>query len=140
LEELVKPLSWTDRLEKLSIPVVKKTDTEDLTRSIEKQLTGNISTSERDDAVSNTMQETDVKPMTERPEVMGTIPQWIMTLRAYFKEIIEERAIHFGNIRLQLELPEKVDARLLRMIFLSIPVIISEMLRRDLDRKSLLSS
>jgi len=173
LEELVKPLSWTDRLEKLSIPAAKKTDTEDLTRSIEKQLTGITSASERDDAMSNTMQETDVKPMTERPEVMGTIPQWIMTLRAYtvalknleniprekkefhvqrvlqgwstvilygciaFKEIIEERAIHFGNAHLKIELPEKVDARLLRMIFLTIPVLISEMLRRDLGSQKL---
>lgn len=54
-----------------------------------------------------------------------------------FKEIIEERQIQFGNVRLEVALPEKVDARLLRMIFLSIPVFVSEMLRRDLGSQKL---
>ncbi len=40
-------------------------------------------------------------------------------------------------MKFKLELPEKVDSKLLRMIFLSIPVAISDLLRRDLGSQKL---
>ncbi|UYO41489.1 metallophosphoesterase [Rhodopseudomonas palustris] len=174
LAELFQPLAWTDRLEKLSIPAAKKTDTEVLTKSIETQLTGGISAHDRDRAIAETTSdEKDVRPLRERPGRWGTIPRWFLTLRAYtvalknleniskqdkeqhiknvlqgwssvilyaciaFAKVIEEREIQLGNVHLILELPPKVDARLLRMIFLSIPIYISDLLRRDLGSQKL---
>ncbi|WP_198164231.1 hypothetical protein, partial [Bradyrhizobium jicamae] len=54
-----------------------------------------------------------------------------------FKEIIETRELRIGNMKLVVELPEKVDARTIRLIFLNIPVIVSEMVRRDLGSQKL---
>src|SRR5229473_1989984 len=44
---------------------------------------------------------------------------------------------NIGSMKFKLELPEKVDSKLLRMIFLSIPVAISDLLRRDLGSQKL---
>ena len=173
LEEYVKPLAWTDRLEKLTLPTVKKNETEAFTEGIERQLTSNMSAQKRDEAVSDGQASTDVRPDLKRPEVVGTIPLWILTLRAYtvslknlenipkakkefhlqrilegwstvmlyaciiFKEVIENRNLQVGNVKFKFDIPDKADARLLRMIFLHIPVIISDWVRRDLGSQKL---
>jgi hypothetical protein len=163
-----------DRLEKLSIPAAKKTDTEEFTSNIERQLTGDTSAEARDEALSSDEEPRhDVKPHRERVVMVGTLPRWVFTLRAYtvglknlenipkgkkeehlrkvlegwsklilygclaFKEVIEEREIEVGGTKLKIELPEKVDARVIRSMFLTIPVLISELLRRDLGSQKL---
>jgi hypothetical protein len=172
LEAIVKPLAWTDRLEKLTIPAVKKADIDSFADRINRQLTSDMPPQERDEAMEQRDQPA-VKPASRREEVLGILPRWILTLRAYtvslknlenirkekkeqhlkrvlhgwstiilygciaFKEVIETREISIGNTRYKLELPEKVDARLLRLIFLSIPVAISDALRQDLGSQKL---
>src|SRR5262249_66612 len=54
-----------------------------------------------------------------------------------FKEVIDQRKIEIGNMKFTIELPDKIDARLLRLIFLSIPVAVSDILRRDLGSQKL---
>jgi len=82
LEAIVKPLAWTDRLEKLAIPAIKKADKNGFTDSINRQLTGNMPTEQRDEALDHA-EDPDVKPLSSRPDVLGILPQWILTLRAY---------------------------------------------------------
>lgn len=174
LEALVTPLSWTDRLEKLSVPAVKKTDVEAFTSNIEKQLTNGATPAERDEEFSKQVSdEENVRPQTHRPEVIGLLPNWVMSLRAYtvalknleniprekkeqhlsriltgwsklalyacivFKNAIEKRQLQIGDMILEIDLPAKLDARILRMFFLTIPVYVSELLRRDLGSQKL---
>jgi hypothetical protein len=174
LEKQVEPLAWTDRLEKLSIPAAKKTDTEEFTSNIQRQLTDDTSARARDEALSSDKDDAqDVKPHPTREAMIGTFPRWISTLRAYtvalknlenipkgkkeehlrnvlegwskvilygcvaFKEIIEVRELEMAGTKIKIELPDKVDARLIRSIFLSIPIAISELLRRDLGSQKL---
>jgi hypothetical protein len=174
LEALLTALSWTDRLETLSVPAVKKTDVEAFTKSIETQLTKAASPEERDEEISKQVADKeDVKPQAQRPEVVGILPNWVLSLRAYtvalknleniprekkekhlsnilagwsklilyacivFKNVIEKRRLEIGDMNFEIELPPKVDARLLRMFFLSIPVYISEVMRRDLGSQKL---
>ncbi|WP_136624206.1 hypothetical protein [Bradyrhizobium centrolobii] len=62
---------------------MKKTDVEEFTSSIEKQLTS-ASPAERDEAVSLQAPDSeDVKPQAHRSEVVGTLPGWVLSLRAY---------------------------------------------------------
>lgn len=173
LEALVTPLSWTDRLESLSVPAAKKTDVEEFTSSIEKQLT-TASPAERDEALSAAKPESEnLKPQAHRSEVVGLLPSWVLSLRAYtvalknleniprekkeqhlsrilagwskmilyacivFKNVIEKRRLQIGDLNLELELPEKLDARFLRMFFLTIPVYTSDVMRRDLGSQKL---
>jgi hypothetical protein len=173
-DETVKPFGWADRLEKLSIPAAKKTDMEEFTSSIERQLTGDDSPEARDKALGGDDQVPEnVRPRQVRQAVEGTFPRWIMTLRAYtvalknlenipkekkeehlrnildgwskvilyacvgFKDIIEVRELRIGGTKIHLDLPDKIDARTVRSIFLKIPVVISEILRRDLGSPKL---
>jgi hypothetical protein len=173
LEGLIKPLAWTDRLEKLTIPAVKKNEIEAFTDSITKQLTSNMPADKRDEAVSGHETPTEVRPDLKRPEVVGILPLWIMTLRAYtvslknlenipkekkeehlqkilegwstvllyscivFKEITERQTIQIGPMKFVFDLPKELDARLLRLIFVHIPVFISNLVRRDLGSQKL---
>jgi hypothetical protein len=174
LEEYVKPLAWTDRLEKLTLPPVKRNEVEAFTDSITKQLTSDMPAEKRDEAVSAAnIKAKDLRPDLKRPEVIGMLPSWILTLRAYtvslknlenipkgkkeehlhkilegwatvmlysciaFKEITEKRTIQIGPMKYNLDLPESVDTRLLRLIFLYIPVYISDVLRRHLGSQKL---
>ncbi|WP_338156393.1 metallophosphoesterase [Bradyrhizobium elkanii] len=185
LETFVKPLASTDRLEKLSIPAARKTDTEEFTESIRLQLTEETSPEARDKAMAETNVDEarlaapndksldDLRPLRERVAIVGELPQWIMTLRAYtvalknlenipkerkelhlakildgwstlmlfaclaFKDSIESREIRLGPMKLLIDLPEKADARAFRMIFLTIPVVVSELVRRDLGSQKL---
>jgi hypothetical protein len=127
----------------------------------------------RDEAVSSHAALPDVRPDLKRPEVIGLLPLWIMTLRAYtvslknleniskgkkeehlqkilegwstvmlyacivFKEITERRSLQIGSMKFDFDLPDDLDTRLLRIIFLLIPVFISDMLRRDLGSQKL---
>ena len=81
LAEVAKPLARTDRLEKLSLPVVKKGETAALADSINKQLT--MSTEQWDEIVEEGSPQSSVKPSATRAEVAGILPIWILTLRAY---------------------------------------------------------
>lgn len=184
LETFVKPLTSTDRLEKLSIPAARKTDTDEFMESIRRQLTEDTSPEARDRALAEPSPDearvatpddksVDERPLRERVAIVGEIPQWIMTLRAYtvalknlenipkgpkelhltkilegwstlmlyaclaFKDSIESREIHLGPMKLLIDLPEKADARAFRMIFLTIPVVVSELVRRDLGSQKL---
>jgi hypothetical protein len=83
LESYVRPLAWTDRLEKLTIPAVKKDDIKAFTDGITRQLTSNMPPEKRDEAVPGHDASPDVRPDLKRPEVIGLLPLWIMTLRAY---------------------------------------------------------
>ena len=83
LERYVKPLAWTDRLEKLTLPVVKKTETEAFTSGIEKQLMSNMDAQGRDEQLAGEQRPSEIKPDFKRPEVVGVIPLWIYALRAY---------------------------------------------------------
>jgi hypothetical protein len=173
-DETVKPFGWADRLEKLSIPAAKKTDMQEFTASIERQLTGDDSPEARDKALGGDDHiPEDVRPRKVRQAVAGTFPRWIMTLRAYtvalknlenipkekkeehlrnilegwskvilyacvgFKDIIEVRELQIGGTKIHIDLPDKIDARTVRSIFLKIPVVISEILRRDLGSPKL---
>ncbi len=172
LAELVKPLAWTDRLEKLTLPAPKKADKNSFTDNINRQLTSNMPAEERDEVMEHGEQP-EVKPTSSRPEVLGVLPQWILTLRAYtaslknleniprakkeehlgrilrgwstmvlygcivFKEAIEKRELTIGSIKFEIELPPKTDAKALRLIFLTIPVAISDLMRRDLGSQKL---
>ena len=105
--------------------------------------------------------------------MLGTLPLWILTLRAYtvsmknlenipkakkeqhlrkilegwstvmlyacivFKEITERRTLQVGPIKFTFDLPETLDARLLRILFVHIPIIISDLVRRDLGSQKL---
>ena len=105
--------------------------------------------------------------------MIGLLPNWVLSLRAYtvalknleniprsvkeehlsrilegwsklilyasitFKTAIEMRRVQIGDMIFEVELPEKVDARFLRMFFLAIPVYISELIRRDLGSQKL---
>ena len=109
----------------------------------------------------------------KRPEVLGNVPLWILTLRAYtialknlenmpkakkeqhlkvilegwstvmlyaciaFKEIIEKREIQLGSVKFKFDLPKDIDARVVRIIFLHIPIVISDIVRRDLGSEKL---
>lgn len=173
-DKAVKPFGWEDRFEKLSIPAAKKTDMDEFTAGIERQLTGDDSAEARDRALGGEEgKDLDVKPKLVRPSVVGTFPKWIMTLRAYtvalknlenipkekkehhlriildgwskvilygclgFKDIIEVRELEIAGTKIHLDLPEKIDARTVRSIFLTIPVVISEILRKDLGSPKL---
>lgn len=179
------PLASTDRFEKLSIPAARKTDADEFTESIRRQLTETTSVEERDQAISandenqprpstpSDKQKDELRPMIERTAIIGVLPRWIMTLRAYtvalknlenipkqqkeahlekilegwstlmvyaclaFKESMEARTIQLGDMKLVIDLPEKADARAFRGIFLSIPVVVSELVRRDLGSQKL---
>jgi hypothetical protein len=54
-----------------------------------------------------------------------------------FKTVIERRKLEFGEMSFEVQLPAKFDARFLRMFFLTIPVLVSELLRRDLGSQKL---
>lgn len=54
-----------------------------------------------------------------------------------FKEAIEKRELTIGSIKFEIELPPKTDAKALRLIFLTIPVAISDLMRRDLGSQKL---
>jgi len=54
-----------------------------------------------------------------------------------FKTVIERRKLEFGDMSFEVQLPAKFDARFLRMFFLTIPVLVSELLRRDLGSQKL---
>lgn len=173
-DEEVKPFGWADRLENLSIPAAKKTDMEEFTASIERQLTGDGSPKARDEALGGEDKTpSDVRPRHVRQVVQGTFPRWVMMLRAYtvalknlenipkekkeehlskildgwskvilyacvgFRDIIEVRELEIAGTKVHLDLPNKVDARTVRAIFLKIPVVISELLRRDLGSPKL---
>jgi predicted phosphodiesterase len=174
LEAIVRPLAWTDRLEKLTLPVAKKTHTEEFTENITRQLTSDMPAEERDEVVSsNADQSQKVTPVTKRQEVSGILELWVLTLRALsvslknlenlpkakkeetltevlqgwstlllyacivFTEVTEKREIMVGPIKFRIELPDGFDARLLRLLFLSIPIFISDQLRRDLGSQKL---
>ena len=70
LEGYVKPLAWTDRLEKLNIPAVKKNEAEAFTAGITKQLTSNMPAEKRDEAVSQDEAPAEVKPDRKFPECL----------------------------------------------------------------------
>jgi hypothetical protein len=127
----------------------------------------------RDVAVSEKQPMPKVRPDLKRAEVVGTLPLWILTLRAYtvalknlenipkgvkeehlhkvlegwstvmlygcivFNEVIEKRSLQVGNVRFNFDLPKEVDARFLRLMFLYIPVLITDWLRRDLGSQKL---
>jgi len=173
LESYVKPLSSTDRLEKLTLPPMKKGDADAFTDSIIRQLTSDMPAEKRDEAISRGEAPKDVKPDLKRPEVLGNVPLWILTLRAYtialknlenmpkakkeqhlkvilegwstvmlyaciaFKEIIEKREIQLGSVKFKFDLPKDIDARVVRIIFLHIPIVISDIVRRDLGSEKL---
>ena len=54
-----------------------------------------------------------------------------------FKEIIEKRKIQIGPMQFEIDLPEAIDVRLLRLMFVAIPVSITDLLRRDLGSQKL---
>jgi hypothetical protein len=54
-----------------------------------------------------------------------------------FKNVIERRKLEIGDLSFEIELPQKFDARFLRMFFLTVTVIVSELLRRDLGSQRL---
>lgn len=54
-----------------------------------------------------------------------------------FKDIIDVRELEIGGTKIHLDLPEKIDARTVRSIFLNIPVVISEIVRKDLGSQKL---
>ena len=173
LEVIVRPLAWTDRLEKLTLPIVKKSETEAFTDGIASQLTSDMPAEKRDEAVSGGSETPVVRPNTQRPETTGLMPLWIKALRAYtvslknlenlskadkerhlkkilqgwssvmlyaciaFKEITEKRQIEIGPVRFELDLPDNVDAKALRVLFVHIPVLISDWVRRDLGSQKL---
>lgn len=174
LEEYVRPLAWTDRLEKLSIPAAKEGDAEKFTDRITRQLTSDMPPEKRDEAVSEgVVQSGGVTPDLKRPEVVGLLPLWVLTLRALtvslknlenipretkeknltrilegwstvllyacivFKEVVEKQELDIGPMKFKLYLPPNIDARELRLIFLSIPIYISNQLRRDLGSQKL---
>jgi hypothetical protein len=161
-------------LEKLTFPVVDKKDTASFTENITKQLTSDMPAETRDEAIARESGEAaEVRPDHQRPEAVGILPLWIMTLRAYtvslknlenipkadkelhlrnilqgwstlmlyscivFKEIVSKRELEIGDIKFNLDLPPTLDARVLRMILLSIPVYISDWVRRDLGSQKL---
>jgi hypothetical protein len=172
LEDMVRPLSWADRLEKLTLPIVKKTEAEAFTDRIAAQLTEGMPPEERDEAVSSESPNP-AKPNLPRQQIKNLIQLWLACLRAYtvslknlenlpkaekekhlrkilqgwssvilygcivFKEAIEKREVEIGNLKFIIELPKDVDARVLRMIFVHIPVLVSDLLRRDLGSAKL---
>jgi hypothetical protein len=172
LEKYVEPLAWTDRLEKLTLPAVKKGETARFTEDITRQLTCNMPAEQRDEAVTRNVVERNVKPDRKRPEFDGILEKWVLTLRALtvslknlenvakskkeesltkvlqgwstvvlyacivFKQVTENREINVGPIKFRVQLPENVDTRVLRLLFLSIPLYISDQLRRDLGSRS----
>src|SRR5690606_20133356 len=52
LEGYVKPLAWTDRLEKLTLPIVKKSETLAFAEGITDQLTSDMDATKRDEVIS----------------------------------------------------------------------------------------
>ena len=173
LKGFVEPLNWTDRLEKLSLPAAKKTDTEEFTDRITRQLVSDMPAEARDEQVSQQVVSRSVTPDRKRPEFEGILERWILTLRAMtvslknlenlnktekekaltiilqgwstitlyacilFQEIIDKREVDIGPLKFRLFLPEKFDARFIRRLFVTIPVYISDLLRRDLGSQKL---
>jgi hypothetical protein len=173
LEDMVRPLALADRLEKLTLPVVKKSEAEEFTDRIASQLTSEMPPEQRDAAVSDDSPDP-AKPTAPRPQIKNIIQVWLASLRAYtvalknlenlprkdkehhlqkilqgwssvllyacllFKEIVEKREIEVGRIKFVLELSDDaLDARVLRMIFVSIPVAVTDWLRKDLGSAKL---
>jgi hypothetical protein len=54
-----------------------------------------------------------------------------------FQEAFEKREIEIGNVRFRIELPVDLDARVLRLLFIHIPVMISDWVRKDLGSQKL---
>jgi hypothetical protein len=54
-----------------------------------------------------------------------------------FKEIVEKRTLQIGPVTFKINLPDTLDARILRLIFLHIPVYITDVVRRDLGSQKL---
>jgi hypothetical protein len=172
LEDMVRPLAWADRLEKLTLPIVKKTEADAFADRIASQLTSELPPQTRDEAISDDSPDP-TKPNVPRQQLKNHVQLWLASLRAYtvslknlenlpkadkerhlrkilqgwssvmlyacilFKEAIEKREIEIGNIRFTIELPAELDARVLRDIFVHIPVLISDWVRRDLGSQKL---
>ena len=168
----MSPLQWADRLEKLTLPVVKKTEAEAFADRIASQLTSEMPPEERDEAVGNGSRDP-ATPNVPRQQMKNLLQLWLASLRAYtvalknlenlpkgekekhlrkilqgwssvmlygcilFKEVIERREIEVGNLKFKIELPKDIDARILRIIFVHIPVLVSDLLRRDLGSAKL---
>src|SRR5216683_1057386 len=93
---------------------------------------------ERDEVMEHGEQP-EVKPTSSRPEVLGVLPQWILTLRAYTASLKNLENIprakkeeHLGRI-----LRGWSTMVLYGFIFLTIPVAISDLMRRDLGSQKL---
>ena len=53
------------------------------------------------------------------------------------KEIVDKRTIAIGNVTFKFDLPAMLDAKLLRLMFLNIPVYITDVVRGDLGSQKL---
>lgn len=172
LEDMVRPLAWADRLEKLTLPIVKKTEADEFADRIASQLTSELPPQERDKAISDDSPDPK-KPNVPRQQIKNHIQLWLGSLRAYtvslknlenlpkvekerhlrrilqgwssvllyacilFQEAFEKREIEIGNVRFRIELPVDLDARVLRLLFIHIPVMISDWVRKDLGSQKL---
>jgi hypothetical protein len=65
---------------------------------------------------------------------------WATTMRyacMIFKDIIESKELDLGGLKFDVMLPERVNDRMLRFMFLTIPVIVASWMRRDLGSQKL---
>jgi hypothetical protein len=172
LEDIIRPLAWADRLEKLTLPTVKKTEAEAFADRIVSQLTSEMPPEERDEAVGDDSPDPG-KSSVPRQQMKNNVQLWLASLRAYtvslknlenlpkadkerhlrrilqgwssvmlyacilFKEVIEKREVEFGNLKFRIDMPAELDARILRSIFVHIPVLISDWVRKDLGSQKL---
>jgi hypothetical protein len=112
MADLIEPLAWEDRLERLTLPPMDKKDQDAFVDSINQQLTS--STDKRDETIAKTEQQHSVKPALKRAEQMGLMTQFGRALSELNIEILcanasqakgrVERAHHTLQDRLVKEL------------------------------------
>jgi 3',5'-cyclic AMP phosphodiesterase CpdA len=54
-----------------------------------------------------------------------------------FRDSIEAKGFEIGSLKFKIDLPKELDSRILRLLFLNIPLVVSHWLRRDLGTQKL---
>jgi hypothetical protein len=77
---------------------------------------------------------------SKEAHLQAVLEGWATMLRyacLFFETLLGERELDIGLLKYKLSLPNNVKSRLLRMLFLNIPLIISHLMRKDLGSPKL---